>query len=355
MKQRCLARRCVAILVAMIGVVLLAACAPRVAEPGTIVAAPQLDDHHFIASDGYKMPVRQWSPENPDQPRAVVLAAHGFNDYSKAFDKVPGALGAGPFLASKGYLVFAYDQRGFGRSDNAGLWPGDEALVADYSAFARVLRARYPHVPLYGLGESMGGAVVLTALASSRPPPLDGAILVAPAVWARSTMPWYYRMALWIGAHVLPSYRPTGKSLGRQASDNIDMLRDLGRDPYFIKKTRLDSVFGLVNLMDDALYASARQKVPMLYLYGSRDEIIPPKASAEAMGHVLTANPNARAAFYDASWHMMLRDRAGPVVLEDMAAFLADPKGPLPSAADANALERLQIRAKKPWVPKVEP
>ncbi len=345
-----MARRLITILAVTWSVMLLSACAPHVAEPGTKVVVPQLEGHHFIASDGAKLPVREWRPENPEHPRAVVLAAHGFNDYSKAFDRVPGAVGAGPFLASKGFLVFAYDQRGFGASANAGFWPGDDTLVADYSAFARVLRARYPHVPLYGLGESMGGAVVLTALAGPRPPPLDGAILVAPAVWARSTMPWYYRMALWIGARVLPGYRPTGKSLGRQASDNIDMLRDLGRDPYFIKKTRLDAVFGLVNLMDDALYASEHQKLPMLYLYGSRDEIIPPKASAEAMDRMLANNPHARAAFYDASWHMMLRDRAGAVVLEDMAAFLADPKGHLPSAADANALERLQARSKKPWV-----
>ncbi|TAL03173.1 MAG: alpha/beta fold hydrolase [Rhodospirillaceae bacterium] len=335
---------------------LVSACASLNAQPGPAITPPQLEADGFVAADGAVLPGRRWMPDagqNPGQnPRAVVLALHGFNDYSKAFDTAPGAPGVGPFLAARGFAVFAYDQRGFGRAPHFGLWPGGAALAADFTAFARVLRARYPGVPLYGLGESMGGAVVMTALAGTDPPPLDGAILVAPAVWARSTMPWYYRAALWTSVHVMPGWKPTGRNLGRQASDNIDMLKDNGRDPLFIKHTRIDSVFGLVDLMDEAMQAADKQKLPVLYLTGRNDQIIPPKAAAQAMDRLLATDPLAKGAFYDQGWHMMLRDHDAATVLGDIAAFLADRLAPLPSGADADAMAHLRARAQKPWVGK---
>ncbi len=325
---------------------ILGACASLTAPPGTAQVPPQIAGETFTTADGLKLPLRSWLPD--DSPRAVVVALHGFNDYSKAFDKVPDAIGLGPFLRERGVAVYAYDQRGFGAAPYAGLWPGGETMMADFSAFVRIVRAKHPGVPVYGLGESMGGAVVMGAMASTDAPQLDGAILSAPAVWARATMPAIYRVALWIGARVVPGWRPTGQSLGRMASDNIAMLRDNGRDPLFIKKTRIDAVYGLANLMDRAYEVAGTLRGPILYLYGRNDEIIPAKATAEAMTAVLTLNPQARAAYYDNGWHMLERDKNGPAVLGDIAAFVDNPATTaLPSGASTDALARLQDAAKK--------
>ena len=89
-------------------------------------------------------------------------------------------------------------------------------------------RARdIPALPVYALGESMGGAVVLSALASDDPPEVDGVILVAPAVWSRDDMPLSYRAALWLSAHTLPWLHVSGEGLKIWPSDNIPMLRAL--------------------------------------------------------------------------------------------------------------------------------
>lgn len=317
----------------------LAGCAPTTAPPGPGPATPRLSDKSFTTADGLELAVRRWLPED-GAPKAVVLAVHGFNDYSKAFDKAPGAPGVGPYLAARGFAVFAYDQRGFGASPNFGLWPGREAMVGDFKDFAGVLRALYPATPLYGLGESMGGAVVMAALAGSEPPVVNGAVLVAPAVWARSTMPAPYRWALWWGARLAPGFKPTGQSLGRVASDNIEVLRELARDPLFIKKTRVDAVHGLSDLMDEALAASRTIKAPVLYLYGRHDQIIPKAPTREALA-ALTATGAARPAYYGNGWHMLTRDKQAPAVLEDIAAYLNNPAAPLPSGADVDAVARL--------------
>jgi len=330
-------------IVLMAAALLLAACTPKVAPLGETPSTPHITDAGFITDDGEMLPYRRWLPKGgAANVKAVVLALHGFNDYSKAFDKVPDAPGVGPTLAAQGIGVYAYDQRGFGNTSNRGVWPGDDVLVGDFKTFARALKEAYPNVPLYALGESMGGGVVLSALASESPPPVAGAILASPAVWARATMPMLYRVTLWFGAHFLPGYKPTGESLGRMASDNIAMLRDNGRDPLFIKKTRVDAVYGLSNLMDEALAATTQIKqAPILYLYGKHDEIIPKNAAERAIKALEKNNPNARTAYYDNSWHMILRDKNAPAVIGDVSAFIQDPKASLPSGADHQALKRL--------------
>lgn len=333
--------------IAAVGVILtLGACAPIIAPSGPMETTPSLTDKAFVTSDGLQLPIRKWLPAleaDSGQPlKAVVLALHGLNDYSKAFDEVPGTPGVGPFLAENGIAFYAYDQRGFGEAPNPGLWAGDKAMSNDFSDFARVLKNKYPNTPLFALGESMGGAVVMTALAMPRPPPVDGAILAAPAVWARSTMPVSYRIALWLGARVAPGLKPSGQSLGRRASDNTEMLRTLARDPLFIKKTRIDVVYGLTNLMDYALEAPSFINVPVMYLYGEKDEIVPKGPTEKAMTLFEAAHKNMQAAYYEDSWHMILRDKAAPIVLRDIIAFIGNALSPLPSGADQHSLQRLR-------------
>ena len=324
----------------------LAACAPRLGPPGPGLAAIQVDgrtpdgpvltERHFVTADGSELPLRAWAPPEGTAPHGVLLALHGFNDYANAFAD------AGPALAAAGLQVYAYDQRGFGAGAHPGLWAGVERLTGDLSDAAALLRVRHPGLPLYLLGESMGGAVVLAALDGPRPPQAEGVILVAPAVWARATMPLGQRVALWLSARLIPWARFSGRGLGIQASDNIEMLRGLGRDPLFIKETRVDAVFGLVNLMDAAYQAAPRLQTDALLLYGEKDEIVPAEPTF-AFWRRLPAEAAARQrrALYAEGWHMLLRDLQAQVVIDDIAAWTRDRQAPLPSAAEAYAAAAL--------------
>ena len=122
--------------------------------------------------------------------QAVLLAVHGFNDYSTAFDDP-----AEDWTAA-GLLVYAYDQRGFGDTENRGIWAGTATLAADLTAVTAALQRRHPELPLYIVGESMGGAVALAALGSDDPPQTDGAVLVAPAAWSLERLPSLERQVL---------------------------------------------------------------------------------------------------------------------------------------------------------------
>jgi alpha-beta hydrolase superfamily lysophospholipase len=336
------------LLLPLLAVVLLTlgACAPRLAPPGPGLTAegltaegfagPALDDETFVTADGTALPLRSWQSPPGVAPHGVVLALHGFNDYSHAFAE------SGPALAARGLLVYAYDQRGFGEAPHRGLWAGVEVLTGDLATAAELLRRRHPGLPLYLLGESMGGAVILAALGGPNPPETEGVILAAPAVWARSTMPFGQRAALWLGARLFPWAQFTGRGLGIQASDNIEMLRALGRDPLFIKETRVDAIYGLVNLMDAALQAGPEVETPALLLYGERDEVVPAEPTFQFWRSLPPeAAARQRFAYYAEGWHMLLRDLQAEVVIEDLAAWTRDPAAPLPSRADTYAAAAL--------------
>ena len=324
---------------AALGLALAAACAPFVNPPGEAINEPLCAGEAFHTADGQMLPVQSWGPEK-GPAKAVIVALHGFNDYANFFAK-PGA-----YLARHAIQSYAYDQRGFGGAPGHGLWPGVEALSADLKAFSGLIRRRHPGTPRYLLGDSMGAAVIMVATAdeggAGGMEGISGVILVAPAVWGRATMPWYQRAALWIGVRIMPWATLTGQALKIKPSDNIEMLRALGRDPKVIKATRIDAIHGLVNLMDAALEKSARLDQRALILYGEKDEVIPKKPTAMMLERLPRAAPNQRRlALYPEGYHMLLRDLQAEIPWRDIVPWIGNKDQPLPSGADDKAAERL--------------
>jgi len=317
--------------IVLLGAILavLSACAPRLQEPGPHAhnpMTPRLTETHYITSDGTQLPIRRWTPDTT--PRGILLALHGFNDYSNAFAAF------GPWMAGQGIATIAYDQRGFGTTAQTGIWPGYEVLADDAEGAIAAIKDAYPGLPVYSLGESMGGAVLLAA--NDRTPlAVEGLVLVAPAVWGRATIPAYQTATLWVFAHTMPWLSLSGQGIKRNPSDNIEMLRALGRDPLVIKNTRIDSMWGIVNLMDAAQAAAQRLETPALLLFGANDDIVPPQA-ARRMLAALPETParERRIAVYENGYHMLLRDLQGQTVWEDIREWIRSPDTPLPSGAD---------------------
>jgi acylglycerol lipase len=309
----------------------LALDAPAVPRAAT---EPLLTEAAVVEDDGVALPLRRSLPKG--EPKAVILALHGFNDYSNAF-AIPA-----PSFAAAGIATYAYDQRGFGEAPGTGRWAGQTRMAADAVVAARLLRQRYPGVPLYLMGESMGGAVAILAAAGTaevKPADIDGVILVAPAVWGRQTMNIFERAGLFL-SRLMPSMQLSGRSLPIKvmASDNIPMLRAYGADPLVLKETRADTLNGLVDLMSAALAAAPRLARPALILYGQHDEIVPRAPVAQMVANLpKAARPQQRVAFYPNGWHMLMRDLHGADVSGDVVSWVIDVQGPLPSGADRGA------------------
>lgn len=293
---------------------LLSGCTPQ--EQAYLPAASEeakLTRAHFVAADGVELPLRSWLPKG--KPQAVILALHGFNDYSRAFE-MPGE-----YFRTRGIATYAYDQRGFGAAPHAGLWAGEENLLVDVRQCVLLLKERYPRTPLYLLGESMGGAVALAALADPSFPPVSGLVLSAPAAWNMGPL---MRAPLWLFAHTFPFHTMTGEDLQIRASDNTAMLIALSHDPLIIKETRVDAIYGLAVLMQDAYDKAPQVRTRTLLLYGERDEVIP-RQPVEETAHRFTAPLDI--VYYPHGYHMLLRDLQRKKVMDDIVKWVLSSRG----------------------------
>jgi acylglycerol lipase len=303
-------------------VLALAACAhPRIQELTGPASEIRLEADALVMDDGERLPLTVWPAE---APRAVVVAVHGFNGYANDFS-LPG-----PWFAARGVSVYAYDQRGFGRhASGRGVWPGGDRLARDLDAAVALIGARHRGLPVHVLGFSMGGAVALKAAADGLE--ADGLVLAAPAVWGWQEMNPVYRAALWGAAHTVPAATATGSGLGVAASDNVEWLSAYGRDPLNIRATRFDALFGLVDLMQEAHEAAGIARLPALFVYGARDEIIPASPTQRVMD---SYGGERRMAIYARGWHMVLHDMQRERVWRDILTWMTNRAAVLPSGEE---------------------
>ncbi len=262
------------------------------------------------------------------EPDVVIIAAHGMNDYAGTFKS------AGAWWSAHGAAVYAYDQRGFGRSPGWMIWPQHDVMRQDLVTAVAVARERHPDAKIAVVGESMGGAMAITAFADhANAPRADALILSAPGLRGWQTLPWLYGASLWVSSHVRPDWivvPPEGVRV--VTTDNNAKLREMWFNPLVQKSNRIDSVYGVVSIMEEAdiKIVDLPASVPTLFLYGAKDEVILPDGVQRAVEKMPA---HIRTAYYANGYHMLMNDLQAEKVWGDILAFVRAPGNQLPSGA----------------------
>jgi alpha-beta hydrolase superfamily lysophospholipase len=341
-------------LVPLLGLLMLclSACAPVMQQAMTVAninPAVGFSNSWFTSYDGAKLGLSVWKaaaqPAKTEQglgpeadsadaaeganadPEIVIIAVHGMNDYAGAFKA------AGTYWSAHGAIVYAYDQRSFGRSPGWMIWPDPQVMRKDLATAVQVARRAHPHAKIAVVGESMGASVAITAFAEQPPPGADALILSGPGLYGWGVLPWTYSVSLWASAHVRPGWIVVPpKEVHIVATDNNEKLREMWFDPNVQKTNRIDSVYGVVSIMEDAdaKISQLPPSVPTLLLYGANDQVIPPQGLERAAKKL---PPHVRTAYYAKGYHMLMNDLQAETVWKDVLAFAQDPKAPLPSHA----------------------
>ena len=116
------------------------------------------------------------------------------------------------------------------------------------------------------------------------------------------------------------------------------MLRTMGRDPWVIKATRVETIYGLTDLMDAAFNSATSLHGNTLMLYGEKDEIIPKESTYAFLRQFLAEDVTKKTvAIYQHGYHMLLRDLQAPTVWKDIVAWINAGSEELPSGADNRA------------------
>ena len=107
------------------------------------------------ARDGLDIFAQGWEPVALN-PKAVVCLVHGLGAHSSRYAHVAEAFG------KEGFVLFTSDLRGHGRSGGPrGHISSIEDFMQDIDVLLEQARARYPGLPLFLYGHSLGGIQVL--------------------------------------------------------------------------------------------------------------------------------------------------------------------------------------------------
>jgi alpha-beta hydrolase superfamily lysophospholipase len=216
--------------------------------------------------DGTTFFLRGWEPE-AGKPKALVALVHGLGEHTARYAHV------GKALARAGYALVGFDLRGHGRSGGArGHASSLDAYMQDIHQFFSLLEQRYPAIPQFLYGHSLGGLLVL-AYAIQYGTGLTGVMANEPAL--RSSL--QEQKAKIAMVRLLGSLAPT-----MTLQSGLDAAT-LSRDPAVVDAYRKDPLvhdsaslgFGKAALNAiDLCFARARDfPAPLLIMHGTGDKI----------------------------------------------------------------------------------
>ncbi|QHI95273.1 alpha/beta fold hydrolase [Aristophania vespae] len=271
-------------------------------------------------SDGALIPMRFYLPPPGQKIRIYILALHGFNDSRDGWEFLA------PALTQKNIALIAPDIRGFGGTQPSIRWSSAKRLTQDVREETEWLHNHYPTIPLYLMGESMGGALAL--LSAQHNPYLSGTILLAPAIMELNPI---LDMALTLWDGITPDLLMTESDVPGHhiATDNYPALRRLYFDPLTRHDTTIHALYGLTKLMAKATSQTSKAPMPLLVIFGSRDQFVPRHAYVTLLQNL---PKNARIDELDYSYHLLSRDKNG--VSQDIISWLFTPQKFLPSGGD---------------------
>ncbi len=243
--------------------------------PANILSSPPSRPQNF--DNWYKERVgRERAPGlgffNPHKElKGLIVTVHGLGLHNAAYQ---------PFaerIIQSGFGVISFDVRGFGsyRNDEVYEHVDFDAIIQDLQRILTALRHDYPGVPMFLLGESMGGAIALRVTALS-PDLVDGLVSSVPSgarFQARST-------TLEVAVRLLKNSHKQfdfGSKVVSQATKDPELRSTWGDDPRArMKFSPIDLIVFQKFMNDNLKFAEQIKTTPVIIFQGYSDELVKP-------------------------------------------------------------------------------
>jgi alpha-beta hydrolase superfamily lysophospholipase len=219
----------------------------------------------FKSSDGLNLFARGWSPKG--KPKAVIALIHGIGEHTGRYTHV------GTALAEKGYSLLGFDLRGHGRSDGPrGHTPSYHALLDDITVFFEQIEGRYPALPRFLYGHSMGGNLVLN-YALRRKSTLHGVIATSPWLKLAFEPPATKVMLGRLMNRIAPGFTMASELDTKALSRDAVVVTAYENDPLVHDRI---SARLFVSMYENGLWAlenATEFPLPLLLMQGSADRL----------------------------------------------------------------------------------
>lgn len=215
--------------------------------------------------EGTKLYAQGW---NPDNPKAVVCIVHGFAEHSGRFAHVAERLGR------EGYAVLALDQFGHGKTEGPrGYSPSLDASLDSIKILLDEADKRFPGLPKFLYGHSMGGNMVINYLLR-RKPNIKGAIATAPWLRLGFDPPAFKLMLAKVMKNIYPKWPEKADLDTSFLSRDKDEVRKYEQDPLVHNTARAGTFFETYNAGLWAIEHASELSIPLIILHGTDDKLI---------------------------------------------------------------------------------
>jgi acylglycerol lipase len=240
-------------------------------------------------------PIRAWLPSG--SPKMVILCLHGLGLHAGSYTAF------GERMSKDGVAVYAIDERGFGQFYHRGEDKIDfDATMKDIGVVRELIAREHPGVPLFLMGESMGGAMALQA-ASHYQDKFTGVICSVPAGDRFGDLNVDLKLGLKVLTkgftgrfnagdavikHSTMKHGDTSGVIDEKSAAHRKMWSEdpLGRKDFSIGELLVFSKFCDRNTSA----ARALKEMPVLFVQGAKDSLIRPSGTWDVWDYLQTPN-----------------------------------------------------------------
>jgi alpha-beta hydrolase superfamily lysophospholipase len=268
-------------------------------------------EFHWTNESGLRIYGVDWHVE---RPRAVIGLIHGLGEHCRRYDRLAN------FFNERSFAVVGYDRQGFGRSE------GRKGYAKSYGSYldgvAQLLvhcERRYPDVPVFLYGQSMGGQLLLHYLIR-RKPNIRGAVVTSPHI-AEAFRPNPLVVAV---GKLMRRLRPTLTLDNQLDADHLSrtpgVAEDYRKDPHNHSRISSQTGIDLLERARDLQQYAGGVPVPTLLLHGSADRITDCTAS-EAFA---ARNPGVEFRRYAEHYHELHHEARWEEILLEITEWMGE-------------------------------
>jgi len=226
------------------------------------------------ARDGLDIFAQGWEP-TVLVPKAVVCLVHGLGEHSSRYAHVAEAFG------KEGFILFGADLRGHGRSGGPrGHISSFEDFMQDIDMLFEQARQRYPGLPLFLYGHSLGGIQVLH-YGLTRKPDVKGVIATSSGLHTAIEKQTLKVMIVKMLGSLLPTVAlPSGLD-SKTISRDEKVVQAYNNDPLVHDKISLGFGKVMLGITSWTLAHAGEFSLPLLLLHGKADALAFPSSSTE--------------------------------------------------------------------------
>ncbi|MGC8856789.1 MAG: lysophospholipase [Anaerolineae bacterium] len=267
---------------------------------------------YWQSRDGLRLYARGWKPHERI-PKGVICLVHGHGEHVGRYEHV------GQVLSTAGYALLGFDQRGHGRSVGPrGHIPSYDALLDDIALLLDEAASRYPALPYFLYGHSMGGNEVLN-YALRRKPALAGVIATGP--WLRLAFePPALKVALGrMMNRVFPAFTQKSGLETAALSRRAEVVQAYEADPLVHDQISARLFVEMYSAGLWALEHATEFPLPLLLMHGSADRLTSADASRE---FAQRAGQQVTLRIWEGAYHEIHNEPEQDEVLQTMIAWL---------------------------------